>query len=300
MKNFDYLGLDASLLQSLIAVYETGKVSQAAIELNISQSTLSHRLDKAREIIGDSLFVRAGRNIEPTLRLREIIPVAKSILSSMQSILEPEEIVYSDISDRFVVAATDYERIAFLLDAYKKIHEKAPQLKLDFVWQKYDNTQALRNNDFDLAISPFSGFNSSDIHQRTLFSEEPLCFYDPDCRDAPSTLKAFVHAHHIRVIFSKSDTSFIDTALSKIGQSRTIAISLPSVSEVPNVLRGTKLIATLPSKLKYSIMAEFATAVTPFYVAPLTFKLFWHEQTHSSPKHAWLRKQIIDQVQSLR
>ena len=61
MNNFDHLGLDGYSLRTFLTVLDESSVSKAAEMLGVSQSAVSHTLDKLREIFGDPLFVRVGR-----------------------------------------------------------------------------------------------------------------------------------------------------------------------------------------------------------------------------------------------
>lgn len=296
MKHFDYLGLNAAILQTLITVYETGHVSNAAEQMDISQSTLSHRLKKARLAIRDPLFVQAGRNITPTPRLIEIIPLAYKILEDLQLILEPSNPPYSELTGNFSIAASDYERSVFLFRAYKTMHQIAPKIKVDFTWHDGDSINDLRAGTLDLLISVFEVQDSLDIHQKTLFSDEVVCFYDAACREAPKSLEDFLSANHIRVLFSKFDSSIVDQSLAKTGHSRNIVLTLPSISEVPQMLLGSTLVAALPAKLEHSILKGFSTAPSPVQIERLNFNLLWHKKTHVSRKHKWLREQIVKQA----
>eukprot|EP01034_Spumella_vulgaris_P023529 gene23529-29753_t len=68
MSKFDGSQLDGHLLQLLLAVLETGSITAAAERLGVTQSAVSHLLDKLRAITGDPLFVKRGRGIVPTAR----------------------------------------------------------------------------------------------------------------------------------------------------------------------------------------------------------------------------------------
>jgi molybdenum-dependent DNA-binding transcriptional regulator ModE len=60
MKNFDHLQLDGRLLQLLLTVMEERSVTRAAERLDMTQSAVSHALDKLRLIVDDPLFVKSG------------------------------------------------------------------------------------------------------------------------------------------------------------------------------------------------------------------------------------------------
>ena len=56
MSKFDHSDLDGRLLQVLLAVIEERSVTRAAERLDVTQSAVSHLLDKLRAIVGDPLF----------------------------------------------------------------------------------------------------------------------------------------------------------------------------------------------------------------------------------------------------
>ena len=63
MSDFDWSGLDAKILRVLVTVVDTGSVTGAAQHLDVTQSAVSHQLDKLRAIVRDPLFVKSGRGI---------------------------------------------------------------------------------------------------------------------------------------------------------------------------------------------------------------------------------------------
>lgn len=84
MRQIDGSQLDGRLLQLLLAVLETGSVTAAAQRLGVTQSAVSHLLDKLRAITGDRLFVRQGRGIAPTAHALALQDPARELLRQMQ------------------------------------------------------------------------------------------------------------------------------------------------------------------------------------------------------------------------
>ena len=56
-----YLDIDGNLLQLFVLVFEENSVTRAAERLGITQSAVSHGMNKLRKITNDPLFVRSGR-----------------------------------------------------------------------------------------------------------------------------------------------------------------------------------------------------------------------------------------------
>ena len=66
MRKIDHLALDGHALKTFLTVLDETSVSRAANNLGVTQSAVSHTLDKLRKIFGDPLFIRVGRGIEPS------------------------------------------------------------------------------------------------------------------------------------------------------------------------------------------------------------------------------------------
>ena len=63
MSKIDYLDIDGNTLRTFLTVLETVSVTKTADMLGVSQSAVSHTLDKLRSTFDDPLFVRDGRGI---------------------------------------------------------------------------------------------------------------------------------------------------------------------------------------------------------------------------------------------
>ena len=60
---------DLNLLVVLEALYaEQGNVTRAAQRVGLSQSALSHALNRLRDMLDDPLFVKRGAKMQPTAR----------------------------------------------------------------------------------------------------------------------------------------------------------------------------------------------------------------------------------------
>ena len=60
MKNIDYLSLDGRSLYMIKLIHEHRSVTEAARLLGVTQSSVSHSLDRLRSMLGDPLFLKVG------------------------------------------------------------------------------------------------------------------------------------------------------------------------------------------------------------------------------------------------
>lgn len=71
-------------IEYFLAVEKFKNFSTAALEINISQSTLSQQIKKLEEALGVKLFVRSARNIRLSLAGEEFLPYAKKIILEVE------------------------------------------------------------------------------------------------------------------------------------------------------------------------------------------------------------------------
>ena len=85
MSAIDHSDIDGRLLQLLLAVTEERSVTRAAVRLDVTQSAVSHQLDRLRAITGDPLFVKSGRGIVPTARAEALALQARRLLDELRA-----------------------------------------------------------------------------------------------------------------------------------------------------------------------------------------------------------------------
>src|SRR6185295_150773 len=79
--------VDLNLLRVFDALLEEGSVTRAGARLGLSQSAVSHSLNRLRALLGDELFLRTSNGVRPTQRASEIGPEVHAALRQLQSAL---------------------------------------------------------------------------------------------------------------------------------------------------------------------------------------------------------------------
>ena len=110
MSKFDWSDLDAHLLQLLVAVVECGSITAAAQRLGVTQSAVSHLLDKLRAITGDPLFVKSGRGIVPTAHAEDLAGKARELLRQLQHFAHSGDFDPMRWRTTVTIAANDFQR----------------------------------------------------------------------------------------------------------------------------------------------------------------------------------------------
>jgi DNA-binding transcriptional LysR family regulator len=74
-----------------------------------------------------------------------------------------------------------------------------------------------------------------------------------------------------------------------------VHITVPSLLHLPLVLRGTRLVATMPERVAqmFASMLAVKSFPLPFETPPLHEILLWHKRHESDPAHKWLRDLVV-------
>src|SRR5215831_2568151 len=93
MNSVHFSSLDLNLLRVFDTLMEEHSVTRAGERLGLSQSAISHALNRLRYVLQDDLFVRGPDGMQPTARAAEIAPRLRQGLLQLQLALSPAEFV---------------------------------------------------------------------------------------------------------------------------------------------------------------------------------------------------------------
>ncbi|HJV00479.1 MAG TPA: LysR family transcriptional regulator [Burkholderiaceae bacterium] len=287
MNNVDYLDLDGRLLRLLIAVHEEGSVTRAAQRLGITQSAVSHMLDKLRGIVGDPLFVKSGRSVVATAQADELAAQARVLLDQLQQFSSKPDFNPASLDRTLTIAANDLQRDLLLPALFALLKHEAPQLRLRVIPSNIPGSELLRTDRCQLVISPRPPAGS-DIVQRRLFNDRYVVFYDPQVRQAPRDLQDYLAAEHVTVVYEPQRHLDIDDYLKGKGIERRFAVCVAGFAGIEPFLKGTSYLATLPHRLGASQLAGFAQTGTPFTCPEMPMYAIWHQRYQQHPMMRWL------------
>src|SRR6201986_2782048 len=101
MSDFHFQSLDLNLLRLFDALAEERSVTRAGARLGMTQSAVSHALNRLRHALDDELFVRTSDGMRPTARAVEIGPSVRAALGNLQAALTPQVFEASIAHRRF-------------------------------------------------------------------------------------------------------------------------------------------------------------------------------------------------------
>lgn len=291
MKIFNHLDLDGRLLQLLMVVVETGSVTRAAERLDVTQSAVSHMLDKLRAITGDPLFVKSGRGIVATEHAETLALQARDLLSAMQDLAQSGSFDPAAWNTVITIAANDLQRDLLLPSLMERLRQRAPGLRLHVIPSGIPHLDMLRNEHCQVILSPRPP-DGSDIVQKRLFEDHYRVFFDARVRSAPRTRAQYLQARHVTVVYEPRRPLDLDQWMEQQGVQRAFQVTVPGFAGVAPFILGTDLVTTAPSYLAQHLFHALSSAKVPLACPPLPMYMVWHLRHQHNPAHSWLRQEI--------
>ena len=291
MSDFDHCDLDGHLLQLLVAVHEEASITRAAQRLGVTQSAVSHLLDKLRQIVGDPLFIRSGRGIVATARADALAQRARLLLDDLRGFVSTGGFDPATCTATVTVAANDLQADLLLPAALDALRRQAPGLTLRVIPSGVPRPELLRDGECQLILSPRPP-EAGDLMQTRLFEDRYVIYFDAGCRAAPVSLADWLAADHVTVLYTPRRTLEVDQWCHDQGLARRIVASVPGFSSIAAFLRGSERLATLPALLGPGQLRGLASTALPFDSPPLPMYLIWHARHQADPMHQWLRSTL--------
>ena len=298
MNKIDHLTLDGHTLRTFLTVLEETSVSRAADRLEVSQSAVSHTLEKLRKIFQDPLFVRVGRGIEPTAKAHALRTPIEAILEQLQSLTEEREFDPLTEKMEFTVATNDFPLQLIFPKLLKDISNEGIDLQLRFIPAGIPKASALRASRYRMLISPTPP-NDTDLIKVSLVPTKMAVFYDAKNRKPPKTRKQYIDCQYVDVRFSDTESALMALPLVERSTLNAPIVTVPNFGSLAPMISGTDRITTQLEVMKHGLLRELDCFPLPFETKPLHLFLIWHRREHDDPAHRWFRRRIIESMNSI-
>ncbi len=289
--------LDLNLLAVITELQKTRSVSQAAENLDLSQSAVSMSLAKLRRRFGDPLFVRTSSGMAPTPYALELIEGVKKAGDILQAALQRRVVFDPGTSQRtFRLCSTDIAQFTLLPALMMRLRSLAPGVRIDLLNITSDTPKLLESGDASLAIGLLPQMGAGFCQQK-LFQGRFMCAMrrdHPRVRHELSRLQ-FENEAHLSVVTSGIGYEMLEKTLEAQGIRRKIGIQVPSYLGVSGVIAVTDYLGIITERLG-RILAEgknMKLLPLPFEVPRFTVTQSWHERYSLDPASQWLRGVIV-------
>jgi DNA-binding transcriptional LysR family regulator len=300
----DLKDIDLNLLVIFQQLLQERRVSAVAANLGLSQPTVSNALNRLRQQLGDDLFLRTSRGMEPTAFAMQLAEPISYALSAIHETLNQRTRFEPTNSERqFMVGMNDIGEIYFLPKLMKILADIAPGVSLSTIRTTGANlAEAMESGRIDLAIGWLPHLKSG-FFQRRLFVQEHVCLFRSGHafdKNAPLTIEEFEAAEHVVVSSVGTGHATVDGYIEKLGVKRRAVLTVPHFVAVGHILANTDMIATVPERFARHCLTPFNLkfVTLPLKLPEVGVNLFWHSRFHKDSGNQWLRGLIFDHFNS--
>jgi DNA-binding transcriptional LysR family regulator len=292
--------VDPSSLIALNVLLEERSVTRAARRLGITQSSMSHRLARLRDELGDPLFVRVGAALMPTPRALAIAePLADALRALDAALATPPAFDPARASCRASIIMPDL-LAAFAASLVSQVSAQAPGIVLRFLAVGGDLSSILASQELSLALVP-ARFAAEDLQSRAVGE---LQFGVAGRRGHPAltrqlSLERWLAERHVVVSVGMERSNVIEEELTRRGLERRVGLVVPSFLAGLLSLTHSDLLMNVPIPLVDDAAKQLGLLVreAPLPLPKLRFSLVWHARFQRDPAHIWLRQQVLERVQ---
>jgi DNA-binding transcriptional LysR family regulator len=316
MAEIHFQALDLNLLRLFDALAEERSVTRAGARLGLTQSAVSHALNRLRHILQDELFVRGPDGMRPTPRAQEIAPRLRHGLDQLQLALAPAAFVPEATQRRFTVAAGAYVGAMLMPGVVSRLRQAAPAAEFRLAFPGAGLGDDLLAGRVDMAIGAF-GRAAERFEREALFSDSMIWVLRDDHPAAQAdalTLETLAGLAHVitaaadqsqavegriyegglerRVVWD--DGGAFDGALAGRGWRRTIGVTVQDAHSALAIVSRTDMAALAPQRLARSLAGRYRLKLfdPPYASPPLVIEALWRRGLTESPALDWLRSQL--------
>ncbi|OCP23592.1 MULTISPECIES: LysR family transcriptional regulator [unclassified Ensifer] len=294
----DLSGFDLNLLLILSALLRCRNITQAGIEMQLSQPTVSRALARLREQFNDELLVRDQRSFELT-------PLAKTLVPKVEAALENIKEIFSrriPTPERFALAMPDYLALLLVKNLSGYFREVSPTTVFLPILGLSDVLAQLEGGQLDLAIG-VADDTPSGFFCRSLPAIPSLCLSRKGHAAAEGHIAYKDLGKFLTIrIGSSHNTAFgeVYDGLKELRPRGGETVTVPDIHTAARLAQDTDAVLVLPAPSAIYIASRYQLETyTPRKGAGLPsyrVSLIWHERWNRNGIHAGVRSIIAAHI----
>jgi DNA-binding transcriptional LysR family regulator len=301
---------DLNLLRVFDVLLEERSVTKAGARLGLSQSAVSHALNRLRHMLNDELFLRGPSGMKPTARALEIGARVHAAMVDLQAALAPADFDPATTQRRFSMAAGNYAASVLGPPLAERLAELAPNAQLAATGYGGDLLDLMDSRAVDFAVAAVISAPPRFVQER-LLAEDLVWAVGADsplARRNAIDLATLAATPHIVVGKSSAleersdprglvtrgsweDAGALEVALAAQGLTRRVAVTVPDTYAALAVASRTDMATLVPRRLARAwAYADRLKLIEPPYPSPqVDMALILLRDRLDEPPIAWMR-----------
>jgi DNA-binding transcriptional LysR family regulator len=294
---FNLRDLDLKLLVVFEAIYAAGNISRAADKLAMSQPAVSNQLARLRELIGDPLFARGRRGVEPTVKAQTMIgPVREALGLIGRQFGDADEIDLATYRRTFRISMFELLEPILMPPIVSVIADRAPGISIEGNLPRPEFAQDILNGTLDLVCYAYP-ITSAEITVMPLVPIEVVVIARRNHPHIGKTLdlEALGALGYVGLAADLRQTTMVDRDLLPHGIKRRVVYGVPRLWSIPAQVASSDLIAIMPRQFEAYVAPRFDLDVyeMPVKMPVQHIYMAWHVKMDGDPGHKWFREALL-------
>ena len=309
------MSVDLNLLRVFDVLLEERSVTRTGARLGLTQSAVSHALNRLRYMLNDELFVRGPAGMQPTPRSIEMGPQVHAALNQLQAALAPSDFDPATSERRFTLVTGAYASAILAPPVAGRLAEVAPRCELLIAELANDVLERTDARRVDFMVSSVLAAPER-FARETILTEELVWVVragHPVFQAENIDLPTLVSVPHVviarsmpglmedggerRAFVSRAsweDAGAFEAALASRGLTRQVGVSVPDTYTALAVASRTDMATLIPRRLALlSAQGGRVRLIEPPYESPaVDVSLLYLKERLAEPAIAWMRDLI--------
>jgi DNA-binding transcriptional LysR family regulator len=307
--------IDLNLLRVFDVLLEERSVTRTGARLGLTQSAVSHALNRLRYGLADDLFVRGPAGMQPTPRAVEMGPQVHAALNQLQAALAPSDFDPATSERRFGVVTGAYASAILAPPLASRLSEVAPLSELMIAELSLDVLERMDARPADFLVG--SVLAAPERFARETIMTETLVWVvragHPAFQAKETDMETLVSTPHVviarnlpglieeggerRPFVSRAsweDAGAFEAALAARGLTRRVGVSVPDTYTALAVTSSTDMATLIPRRLAMlSARGGRVRMIDPPYDSPtVDISLLFLRERLAEPAISWMRELI--------
>jgi DNA-binding transcriptional LysR family regulator len=297
--------IDLQQLACYLALVKHQNVSKAAVDLGLSQPTVSLALKKLREAFKDPLLIRSNGRMTPTSRALALETEIQEILHKVDALNKSEASFDPSTAEaKFSIMCPEFVEYYLAPRIAARLEKDAPNIKVEFKTSNPSKAFDMLDKgalDFRLGWWPKPNLM---LRTKVLFRDELICLSRKNNQGIQKlSVSEFINTRHVRLEAPRNgvSTMVIDQAVLKIGEKINIALEAQTIFNLAKIVSETGFLACIGKKMAQEMQRQFPVEIRPIplNIPEVRIALYWHERTHRQTSHVWLKNLIETEMQAI-
>lgn len=278
------------------AIMTEGSITRASERLSMTQPAVSNAVSRMRHAWQDPVFVKKGRQIEPTSYALSLWDQVRNPMHELSRAVSTSSFDPASSRRKFRIALVDMMLDLLWPALVSKLERDAPGIDLNAVPYTLGGAHMqLREAHVDLAIGMLTEHDHS--LRSTWLAESGYVLAmreDHPLAGRPITLEEFLDARHLLISPTGDTHGPVDSALDSMGLSRRVAVTVNHFPAIPQLLKNSDLVTALPDGMMQDERLREGLWLTrlPIEVDPISVYLIWHARHDREPGLIWMRSLV--------